>query len=221
MKNTIYTIIMIALIAVAAFLIISPSNSVAPVDNVEPVVQQDEVVEEVVEDSTYEYSVDLDKSEVNWVGTKKFLDGYEDKGTLSLLSGGLNLMTEGNVAEGEFVFDMDSIIATETGVGGGVNNLTRHLKSDDFFDVENHPTAKFVITDSDESSVSGDLTVKGITNPISMNVSWNDMDQFVTGVVSINRVDFGIDFLSEGLVGLAKDKIVADTFDLEFKVHYE
>ena len=50
----------------------------------------------------------------------------------------------------------------------------------DFFDVDNHPTATFVATsivvdadDADEATVTGDLTLRGVTRPVVMEVEFN------------------------------------------------
>ena len=50
---------------------------------------------------------------------------------------------------------------------------------------------------------------------------WNEMDQYLVGLISIDRLDFGVGPDSEGLIGLAEDKIISDTFDLSFKIYYK
>lgn len=80
-----------------------------------------------------------------------------------------------------------------------------HLRSADFFDVENHPTATFVSTavrpDGDRYVLDGDFTLKGITRPISLALEFNGVNPgmghgevagFEASVV-VNRKDFGID----------------------------
>ncbi len=222
MKNTIYTIIMIALLAVATFLIISPNKSVAPADNGGDTSQTEEVITGSDEETSYQKSVDMERSEVTWVGKKSFVEGYEDKGTIALLSGGLNVPTEESEIGGEFVFDMNSIVVTETGVGGGFAGLEKDLKSENFFDILNHPTAKFVITGGNQTSIVGDLTIKGITKSVTVGVSsWNETEQFVEGSIAVNRLDFGMDFRSEGLIGRIENQVIADTFDINFKIYYK
>lgn len=80
-----------------------------------------------------------------------------------------------------------------------------HVRSADFFDADNHPTATFVSTgvrtDGDDYIVDGDFTLKGVTKPVSLKLEYNGvnpgMDQgpvagFEASVV-LNRKDFGID----------------------------
>jgi len=52
-----------------------------------------------------------------------------------------------------------------------------HVLAEDFFDVANHPEVKFVSTDVDlredgTAHVTGELTIKGITNPVSATGTW-------------------------------------------------
>jgi polyisoprenoid-binding protein YceI len=52
-----------------------------------------------------------------------------------------------------------------------------HVLSPDFFDVENHPTVTFVSTDLDladdgTAKATGDLTIRGVTNPVTATGTW-------------------------------------------------
>jgi len=72
----------------------------------------------------------------------------------------------------EFTADIGSI---ET------NNEQRdtHLKSADFFDVSSHPQLRFVggkyEADGDTAKLHGDLTIRGTTRPITLNVEFGGM----------------------------------------------
>ena len=80
-----------------------------------------------------------------------------------------------------------------------------HLKSADFFDAATHPTLSFVskkvarVSDF-EFQVTGDLTMRGVTKPVSLDVVYNGT---VTGFggnrvagfeirTKLNRFDFGL-----------------------------
>lgn len=80
-----------------------------------------------------------------------------------------------------------------------------HVKSADFFDAENYPTASFrstgVRADGDDYVVDGEFTLKGVTKPISLALEFNGVNLgmghgavagFEASVV-LNRKDFGID----------------------------
>ena len=80
-----------------------------------------------------------------------------------------------------------------------------HVRSGDFFDVEQYPTASFrstgVRADGDDYVLAGDFTLKGVTKPIELKLEWGGVNPgmghgevagFEASVV-VNRKDFGID----------------------------
>lgn len=81
-----------------------------------------------------------------------------------------------------------------------------HLRSADFFDIENHPTATFIAKDIQKKSdtnydVTGDLTIRGTTKPITVDIvfegqskdpmSGNEVAGF-SGQTTFSRKDFGL-----------------------------
>lgn len=82
--------------------------------------------------------------------------------------------------------------------------LTGHLHSADFFAVDVHPTATFVSTavvptagaDGSTHTVSGDLTMHGVTKNVSFPATVSMADGVVKAVTefTINRHDFGISY---------------------------
>ena len=109
----------------------------------------------------------------------------------------------------------------------------KHLRSADFFDVANHPTMSFVSTkvepaDSGKLKVSGDLTIRGVTKPVVLEVSvpkapikdpWGMQRTAVSGSTKINRQDFGVAWnknLDSGGVVVGDD--VDITLDVEMVV---
>ena len=88
----------------------------------------------------------------------------------------------------------------------GVPALDTHLKSPDFFDADKFPTATFKSTKVEQTSpttakVTGDLTIHGVTKPVTLNVTLNKEDIHpmmkkddagFTATGSILRSDFGI-----------------------------
>lgn len=83
-------------------------------------------------------------------------------------------------------------------------NRDGHLVSADFFDVETYPTWTFASTSVEEGGagllVHGDLTIHGVTRPVTLDVELNGAatDPFGTSRVgfsattSISRKDFGL-----------------------------
>lgn len=92
--------------------------------------------------------------------------------------------------------DMGSVFTDE-------DDLTEHLRSADFFDVERFPTATFTssrITEGGEGdathTITGDLTLHGVTKTISFPAKVNITDGAIeaTSEFSINRRDFDINY---------------------------
>jgi polyisoprenoid-binding protein YceI len=97
----------------------------------------------------------------------------------------------------EFTADIDSI---------DTNSQQRdtHLKSADFFDAENHKQLKFIgkkyEVDGDEGKLHGDLTIRGITKPVTVKVEYGGtvIDPYgqtkagFTVAGKISRKEFGL-----------------------------
>ena len=113
----------------------------------------------------------------------------------------------------EFSFDVATINTKNT-------DRDDHLRSPDFFDVEQHPTIEFVSTSvtgsGSEYKVTGDLTIKGITNEVTFDVEYNGSGKNPWGVevhgleaeTKINRERFGLTWnqaLETGGVLVGKD----------------
>jgi polyisoprenoid-binding protein YceI len=77
-----------------------------------------------------------------------------------------------------------------------------HLRSGDFFDVENNGPMTFRSTSFDGSTAKGELTIKGVTNVVELDVEFLGIDKDAYGntrigfeaSTTINRKDFGVDF---------------------------
>lgn len=80
-----------------------------------------------------------------------------------------------------------------------------HLRSGDFFDAEQFPVLSFVSTaftkkDDEEYELKGDLTIKGVTHPVTFEVEYGGTQKDPWGNVKagfelkgkINRKDFGL-----------------------------
>lgn len=87
----------------------------------------------------------------------------------------------------------------------GVEQRDDHLRSNDFFDMENYPeltfnSTKIEHTGGDRYRITGDLAVKDVTKPVTMDIEYTGTatDPFgnqrlgLEGSVTINRKDWGL-----------------------------
>ncbi len=100
-----------------------------------------------------------------------------------------------------------------TDVAPNDDGLKRHLQTPDFFDTANHPVATFrsvhIMLDPakpNEAMVHGELTLRGVTKPVTMEVEFNQAGQTrggykagFDGEATIKRSDFGITYALPGV----------------------
>lgn len=163
-------------------------------------------------------SLDLEKSVVIWKA-RKVTGAHE--GTVALKSGNFDF-ADGVLTGGAFEIDMTTIDCIDL-QGEWKDKLVGHLKSDDFFGVNNFPTAKFVITSvisrgkPGEYKVVGDLTIKETTKEIKFNAMIDDGGEARTGTanITIDRSEFNVRYGSGSFFDSLGDKTIYDEFDLE------
>jgi polyisoprenoid-binding protein YceI len=102
-----------------------------------------------------------------------------------------------------------------------------HLRSNDFLDIENHKEIRFVSTsvvpDGDTLAVTGDLTIKGVTKPVTVPFEFTGSatDPFgnervgFEGSVVINRKDWGVNWNAALEAG---GVLVSEKVTLEFDI---
>lgn len=130
------------------------------------------------------YTVDASKSTVKWTGYH-LAKSYEHIGNVAIKSGNLEA-TDGKITGGSIVIDMTSITNHDQ-EGKDKAKLEGHLKSDDFFGVEEHPEAKLDITKVEGNKASGKITIRGITEEISFDLTdINVTDDMVSASASLN-----------------------------------
>ena len=106
--------------------------------------------------------------------------------------------------------DLNSVNTRDAGRDG-------HLRSADFFDVENHGAMTFVTTSFDGQTATGELTLKGVTRTVELDVEflgiggdpWGGTRVGFEATTEINRKDFGVSFngVVDGGKVLVGDKV--------------
>lgn len=103
-----------------------------------------------------------------------------------------------------------------------------HLRSNDFFDMEHHPQITFTSTNveqvgTDQYRVTGDLTIKGVTKPVTVDFEYSGtaVDPFgntrigFEGSTTVNRKDWGVNWNAALETG---GVLVSEKVTLEFEV---
>jgi len=161
--------------------------------------------------------VDTKKSSIEWFGEKI---GGQHEGNIEVKSGYLELKNE-KIVEGNFVVDMTTITNTDIEDEDYNQKIVGHLKSDDFFGVEEYPTANFVLTKSSKFSdgkatVTGDITIKGKTESISFEVTRAGNEY--TAKLDIDRSKFDVRYGSDSFFDNLGDRAIDDIFTLDIKL---
>ena len=167
------------------------------------------------------YVADTDASTLVWKGSK--VTGFHE-GTVSLISGIVEIV-DGALKGGRFEIDLGSINTTDLS-GGKKRKLDGHLKSKDFFSVKSFPTAQLAITnvsaDAEKSSfnVDADLTVKGISKPVSFTAILKENGDSIEawGKVLVDRSKYAIKFKSGSFFENLGDKLIHDEFEVDVKL---
>ena len=167
--------------------------------------------------------VNTDNSTVKWKGSK-IADGHE--GVIKIQKGVL-MIEHGKLVGGEFGIDMNSISCSDIESEKKNKYLVDHLKSDDFFDVEHFPAATIRITkalpikESDRGNylIIADLTIKGITHPITFgaDVKISGKSYIATAKIKIDRTRWNVRYNSGNFFKDLGDKLILD--EIEFDIY--
>lgn len=103
-----------------------------------------------------------------------------------------------------------SVTIDASSVDSGVDEFDGHLRGERFFDTANHPEITFTSTSVSRTgdatgTITGDLTIKGNTKPVTLDVTFNksaysergnEYKIGFSGTATVKRSDFGVDFLA-------------------------
>jgi polyisoprenoid-binding protein YceI len=172
------------------------------------------------------YNIDAQTTKVEWIGKKV---AGPHNGLVAVKSGSMSTTKDGAISAGTIVVDMKSITNTDITDKEWNEKLIGHLKAPDFFDVEKYPEATLVIKNSKKTKngldVSGDLTIKGITQPVKFvatDVKVGADSYSAKASITVDRTKHGIVYnAGKGDASLMKslgDKLIYDEFTLNINL---
>ncbi len=168
-------------------------------------------------------TVNTKQSTITWIGNK--VTGSHN-GDIQISNGYINVQ-EGMVTGASVIIDMTSINTTDL-EGGSKESLDGHLKSDDFFGVEQFPTAQFELISLNplraangmNYSAMGTVTIKGRTAEVAfpVKVEMGKSETTISGEMILDRSNFDVRFRSKSFFDPAElgDKLIYDEFTIGF-----
>ena len=139
------------------------------------------------------WTVDASHSEIGFVARHLMVTKFR----------GLFKVFVGTVKFGDDFTDSPvTAVAKIDSVDTGSADRDAHLKSGDFFDAEANPTMSFTSTEVTPDSLTGDLTIKGVTKPVTFDLDftglatdpWGNEKAGFEASAEINRKDWGLEW---------------------------
>ena len=162
--------------------------------------------------------INTEKSTVKWIGSK-ISENHE--GTVNISQGYLDI-ENGTLVGGQITIDMNTIKTTDMSEKYNLK-LDKHLKNEDFFDVNEFDVATITIVQAwrgigNEYKVLANLTIKGITHPISFgaDVNIDGLSYLAAAKIKIDRTKWDIKYNSGSFFKDLGDKLILD--EIQFDV---
>ena len=164
------------------------------------------------------YSVVINETELLWIG--KELSTKIHTGTLNL-SNGLIQVDNDKTITGNVTINMRTINITDL-QGRAKEMLEGHLRSADFFEVENFPEATLSFKSKsfnklkNQINFEGELTIKDISNPILFNATLLESSPYLKAkaILSFDRSKYDVRFRSGSFFENLGDKLILDDIDV-------
>lgn len=168
-------------------------------------------------------SVNTSESKVEWTARK--VTG-KHTGTVDVKSGKVT-MNDGIMTGAAITMDMTSVVVTDLS-GSGKSKLEGHLHSDDFFAVDKFPTATLSTTsvkalDEGDYQITADLTIRGITHPITFNATVIPDGKVFRAMANlvVDRTLYDVKYGSGKFFDDLGDSTIYDEFDLKISLVLE
>jgi len=179
-----------------------------------------------IENATYQ--VDPTATLISWIGSKPT---GSHTGTITASKGDITIEKD-IVTKAFFEFDMNTINCTDL-TGKKKADLEGHLKNEDFFDIQKHPTATFELTalngvekraeSAYVADVLGKLTIKGIERGIAFAADIHTTEEYIeisSPQFVINRTSWDIMYKSKKILDAKalKDGFIHDDIGMKLSL---
>ncbi|NNE55548.1 MAG: YceI family protein, partial [Flavobacteriales bacterium] len=168
------------------------------------------------------YTVDGKRSTIQWTGSK--VTGSSHTGYISLSSGTVEVK-ENKITSAKMTADMTSITNTDLDAEYAAK-LIGHLQSPDFFNVKEHNQSHFVLKSFTENerggnTVTGTLTIKGISNEITFpaRVAVKGDQVVIDANLTFDRAKYDVRYGSGSFFDDLGDNMISD--EVELTMHIE
>jgi polyisoprenoid-binding protein YceI len=175
------------------------------------------------------YKLDIKKSKILW-DARKTMGGHY--GFILFNSGNLNYSALNKPQQGFFKINMNSMKSTDHESETANQKVDLKLKTAAFFNMPKYPIATMNIKQitqigsSTNYKIIGDLTIKGITNPVSFTstIKKNGNNINATAKLKIDRIKWNINHepkpTSFNLFETLKDKMIADEIAITLQLFF-
>jgi polyisoprenoid-binding protein YceI len=164
--------------------------------------------------------IDTKESVVIWKGSS--LIGSNSHTGYIYISQGELLIENGQLMGGTVEIDMNTI---EDETHESNNKLVDHLKDPDFFDVKRFPFSTIAITkvvpiNGNTKKVTGNLTIKGITHPVTFPAKMIVKDGIVkaNGKLAIDRTLWNVHYKSGKFYDLLANQTLSDSIEFHMNI---
>jgi len=166
------------------------------------------------------YVIETKESTVTWKGSM-LVGTNSHLGYVSISKGEL-MVDKGRITGGTVQVDMNTI---EDEKHESDNDLIKHLKDPDFFDVKKFPVATFAFYNSalaadGNKKITGKLTIKGITKVVDFPARTEVKDGIVkmNGRLAIDRTRWDVRYKSGKFYDLVADQTMSDSIEFHINI---
>lgn len=171
-------------------------------------------------------ALDLSESHVVWIG-RNLINKHTGE---AAISSGQVEFREGLPVRGEVTLDMRRLTCSDLAGNALHDVLIHHLESDDFFDVERFPEARFSFDRAEPLSekpgsrnlrLHGQLTLRGITKPLVVDAAAGITAEgkgALQATLGVNRTDWGVLYGSGSFFKRLAGHLVNDEIEIQLRI---